>query len=227
MSEAVRFGVVGGYGSTGSVVVSELWQSSSHEIVIGARHLAKAKAFASQFDGRVTASHLDVFDSSTLDRFCSAASVIVNCGGPVMLLQDRVAQAALRARCHYVDVAGLSFVKERLLPHADEIASQGLSFVVSAGWLPGLTELLPVYAQAHARARMDAIDSVSAYFGDSGQWSANAFRDMAWYLRQPGASQRCLLQERPASPRQAAPSDSAGGSGRSHRMLAVFAVLDS
>jgi hypothetical protein len=43
-------------------------------------------------------------------------SLIVNCAGPVSLLQDRVAQAALRARCHYVDLAGMSFVKERLCP---------------------------------------------------------------------------------------------------------------
>jgi saccharopine dehydrogenase-like NADP-dependent oxidoreductase len=81
-----------------------------------------------------------------------------------MRLQDRVAQAALRRRCHYVDLAGLALVKEQMLPHAQEIADLGLSFVVSAGWLPGLTELLPLYAPARARDKMDSIESLSSTF---------------------------------------------------------------
>lgn len=103
-----------------------------------------------------------------------------------MVLQDRVAQAAFRARCHYVDLAGMSFVKEGMLPHHQEIADSGLSFVVSAGWMPGITELVPAYANAQARSRMDTIESLTVYFGDSGEWSANALRDGVWYLRQTG-----------------------------------------
>ena len=103
-----------------------------------------------------------------------------------MLLQDRVAQAAFRKRSHYVDVAGMTFVKERMLPHAREIADLGLSFVVSAGWMPGISELVPVYANAQERARMDTIESLTVYFGDSGEWSTNALRDGVWYLRQVG-----------------------------------------
>jgi hypothetical protein len=134
----------------------------------------------------VSAAPLDVLDAPSLDRFCGACSVVVHCGGPVMRLKDRVAQAALRSRCHYVDLAGLALVKERLLPHAREITDLGLSFVVSAGWLPGLTELLPVYAHARARATMDAVESLAVYFGDSGEWSTAAYQDMAWFLRHTG-----------------------------------------
>jgi hypothetical protein len=82
----------------------------------------------------------------------------------------------------------MSFVKERMLPHAREIADLGLSFVVSAGWTPGITELLPVHAHARARFRMDSIESVSVYFSDSGEWSANALRDGVSYIRQVGLS---------------------------------------
>ena len=105
-----------------------------------------------------------------------------------MVLQDRVAQAAFRSRCHYVDAVGMSLVKERLLPHGREIEDLGLSFVVSAGWMPGLSELVPIYADAQARAtaKMDAIESLTVYFGDSGEWSTNALRDGFWYIRQSG-----------------------------------------
>jgi len=186
MSRTVTFGIVGGYGATGRIVASELWRSCDGEILIGGRDLAKGKALAAEFDRRVTAAHLDILDAHSLDDFCSRCSTIVNCAGPVMALQDRVAQAAFRRRCHYIDAAGMSFVKERMLPHSREIQDLGLSFVVSAGWMPRISELLPVYADAKARAKMDTIESLTLYFGDSGEWSTNALRDGFWSIRQSG-----------------------------------------
>jgi saccharopine dehydrogenase (NAD+, L-lysine-forming) len=186
MSRTVAFGIVGGYGATGRAVVSELWKSCEGKILIGGRDLAKGTALAEELGNRVSAAHLDVLDGRSLDDFCSQCSIIVNCAGPVMVLQDRVAQAAFRRRCHYIDVAGLTFVKERMLPHSREIADLGLSFVVSGGWMPGISELVPVYANAQARAQMDTIESLTVYFGDSGEWSDSALRDAAWYIHQAG-----------------------------------------
>ncbi len=186
MTKRINFGIVGGYGATGSAVVSELLKSCGGEILIGGRDLTKGTALAAKLGRRVSAAQLDVLDARSLDDFCGQCSIIVNCSGPAMVLQDRVAQAAFRKRCHYIDVAGLTFVKEGMLPHSGEIAEQGLRFVVSAGWMPGISEVVPAYANAQARARMDAIDSLTVYFGDSGEWSANALRDGVWYLRQLG-----------------------------------------
>jgi hypothetical protein len=134
-------------------------------------------------------------DEKSLDEFCSRCSTIVNCAGPVIVLQDRVAQSARRRHCHYVDLAGLSIVKERLLPHSPEIADLGLSFVISAGWNPGITELLPAYAYARAKSKMDAIESVSVYFSDCGEWSTNALRDAAWFLRRAGLSMQRFFRK--------------------------------
>ncbi|HYW42032.1 MAG TPA: saccharopine dehydrogenase NADP-binding domain-containing protein [Bryobacteraceae bacterium] len=182
----VNFGIVGGYGATGRVVASQLRKSCDGEVLVGGRDLAKGKAFAAEFDSRVSAASVDILDARSLDGFCSRCSIIVNCAGPVMVLQDRVAQAAFRSRCHYIDAAGMSFVKERMLAHSREIEDLGLSFVISAGWMPGLSELLPVYAGAQATATMDAIESLTVYFGDSGEWSVNALRDAAWFIHQSG-----------------------------------------
>ena len=145
-----------------------------------------ATALATKLGSRVSAAQLDVLDSRSLDDFCMRCSTIVNCAGPVSLLQDRVAQAALRSHSHYVDVAGLTFVKERMLPQAGQIVDLGLSFVVSAGWMPGISELVPMYAQTVARSKMDTLESVSIYFGDSGEWSDNALRDAAWFVHRSG-----------------------------------------
>ena len=186
MSRTDTFGVVGGYGATGRIVASELWESCAGDILIGGRDQAKGEALAAGFASRVSAAYLDIFDARSLDEFCSRCSIIVNCAGPVMTLQDRVAQAAFRKRCHYIDAAGMSFVKEGMFPHCREIEDLGLSFVVSAGWMPGISELLPVYADAKARAKMETIESLTVYFGDSGEWSTNALRDGFWYIRQAG-----------------------------------------
>jgi hypothetical protein len=80
----------------------------------------------------------------------------------------------------------MSSVKERMLSHSREIEDLGLSFVVSAGWNPGISELLPVYAGARARDKMDLIESLTVYFGDSGEWSTNALRDGASFIHQMG-----------------------------------------
>jgi len=186
MSRAVTFGIVGGYGATGRIVASELWKSCEGEILIGGRDLAKGKALAAKFDSRASTAHLDILDAHSLDDFCARCSIVVSCAGPVMVLQDRVAQAAFRARCHYIDAAGMSLVKERMLPHRQEIEDLGLSFVVSAGWNPGLSELLPVYADAQAMAKMDSIESLTVYFSDSGEWSTNALRDAVRFVRKLG-----------------------------------------
>jgi len=96
MSRTATFGIVSGYGATGRIVASELWKSCKAQILIGGRDLAKGQALAADFDSRVSAANLNILDAHALDEFCSRCSIIVNCAGPVMVLQDRVAQATIR-----------------------------------------------------------------------------------------------------------------------------------
>jgi len=186
MSRRSAFGIVGGYGSTGKVVASLLRDAAASEILVGGRDLTKATALANELGAGVSASRADVLSEQSLDDFCRQCNVVINCAGPVTVLQDRVAQAAFRCGCHYVDPAGMTFVAESMRPHDHEIAEQGLSFVVSAGWLPGITELLPTHAFAIANQRMKTIESVTVYYGDSGEWSENAVADAVWHIRRTG-----------------------------------------
>jgi saccharopine dehydrogenase-like NADP-dependent oxidoreductase len=88
MNERLIFGIVGGYGATGTAAASEIWKSGAGDIVIGGHDPAKGKAFAAQFDHSVSSVHVDALDGCSLDSFCDAYSIIVNCGGPVMASQD-------------------------------------------------------------------------------------------------------------------------------------------
>jgi Saccharopine dehydrogenase NADP binding domain len=178
--------VVGGYGASGALAAAQLARLPGAEVLIGGRDIEKAKAAAERMGKNVSAARVDVFDDRSLGEFCARCSTVIHCGGPVSVLQDRVAQAAWSRRCNYVDIAGLSIVRGRMSPHHDEMERAGLACVVSAGWLPGLTELTTVYAHARARAAMGEIESVTAFFGDSGEWSENAMRDIAWHMRRSG-----------------------------------------
>jgi len=93
---------------------------------VGVRSEEGSSVASQGVDGTVSAVTLDVLDARSLDEFCSQCSVIVNCAGPVTVLEDRVAQSAFRNRCHYIDAAGMSIVKERMLPHSREIQDLGL-----------------------------------------------------------------------------------------------------
>ncbi len=186
MEKPFTFGIIGASGATGKVVVRALHKVTCGSLLIGGRDLEKSQALAAELDARTSVSLVDVLDSASLDTFCRQCAVIINCAGPVCRLEDRVAQAAFRNRCHYVDPAGLTIVDERMRPHDRTIAEAGLRFVISAGWMPGLTELLPIYAHARAKSSMDSVDSVSVYFADSGEWSRNALLDGVWFLRRRG-----------------------------------------
>jgi len=182
MNRSVTFGVIGGTGSTGRAVAKELRRSTDRPILIGGRNPAKLKDVVEEVGAAVSVMRLDVRDPRSVEEFCGRCSVVVNCGGPVSQLRDMVAQAAFRTRSHYVDVAGLTLVPEAMMPHDQEISDLGLACVISAGWLPGMTELLPAYSLAVSKTRMDRILSLTTYFGDSGEWSDTAMRDIVWYL---------------------------------------------
>lgn len=186
MNSSASFGVIGGSGSTGKAVAKELRRSTDKAILIGGRNLSKLEAVAAELGTGVSGIRVDVRDPKSLEDFCGRCSVVVNCAGPVSELQDMVAQAALRTRSHYVDAAGLTLVPECIVPHDQELSAFGLACVMSAGWLPGMTELLPAYSLAVSKTRMDHIHSVAIYFGDSGEWSHSAMRDIVWYLRKFG-----------------------------------------
>ena len=186
MNRPATFGVVGGSGSTGKAVAKELRRSTDSAIIIGGRNVPNLRSMATDLGGAVTVVGVDVRDPRSLKEFCAKCSVVVNCGGPVSELQDRVAQAALITRSHYVDLAGLTLVREGMIPHDQEVSDLGLAFVVSPASYLGMTELLPAYALAVSKARIDAIHSFTISSGDSGEWSNSAMRDIVWYLRKFG-----------------------------------------
>lgn len=189
------FGIVGASGAAGQQVLSALQNLGVSDILLGGRNAFLLRALTQKSAGALEAKRIDIEESNSLDAFCSEVGTVVNCAGPTSAFGDLVAKAALRNQCNYVDAAGLSIVSEGLQTLKDEISNAGLSFVISAGWVPGISELLPAYAYDLAKEKFGSVDRVSVFFGDWGHWSENAIADFDWFTRSrkpqaPGTFQR-------------------------------------
>ncbi len=179
--ERTTYGIIGGYGAAGQVVTSELLRSTSAGILVGGRDAGKAEAFASNAGERILAQRVDIFEGASLEEFCGRCEVVVNCAGPGVEVADKVAQAALRQGCHYVDPGGYSLVLELMKTSQAEVEKRGLSFVVSAGWIPGLSEVFVAYANRLASQSLDEVERIDLYFGDRNEWSTTGVRDLVWH----------------------------------------------
>ena len=98
----------GAYGHTGRFVAAELHRRGMTAILSG-RDGVKLEAL-----GRVHPNSdlrvASIEDPASLDRALDGAEVVINCAGPFGETAPAVIEAALRARCHYLDVTGEALV---------------------------------------------------------------------------------------------------------------------
>ncbi|MEH2080289.1 MAG: saccharopine dehydrogenase NADP-binding domain-containing protein [Nostoc sp.] len=184
MNKITKIGVIGGYGATGSVVVNELLKQTENQLIIGGRNIDKAQQFSEKKGQRVLAKYVDVYDDKSLAEFCQDCGIIINCTGPGYHILDRVAQAAFKHKCHYIDTSGEEKVLESLSHHQDEMKTLGLTFLLSAGWMPGLSEVMPIYADMLAEKEFDSVESLDLYFADASKWSMTGTIDQLEFIYQ-------------------------------------------
>ena len=144
----VLIGIAGGGGRIGRALVTHLRAGGCTRLRVGSRH---ARAAATELNEEHV--HLDIDDPSSLTQFCTGCRIVVNCAGPAYRVRDRVARAAFRAEADYVDPGGDEPLFALLAPHVGT-QLDGRA-VLSAGFMPGLTGLLPRWLarQGFTRAR--------------------------------------------------------------------------
>jgi saccharopine dehydrogenase-like NADP-dependent oxidoreductase len=138
-----RVVVIGGTGAFGGRLVEGLLATSDLAVVIAARRRQPAEqaaaALRARYPGRVIetcaldASVITAADLRRLDAWC-----VVDAAGPFQGAPPRVAEAAIAARCHYVDLADArAFVAA--FPCLDGAArAAGVLAVTGASTTPGL-----------------------------------------------------------------------------------------
>jgi saccharopine dehydrogenase-like NADP-dependent oxidoreductase len=142
MSQAVqRILVLGAYGFFGSRICEALVKNPRIQLLLAGRNLAKATAAAYQLG--LSAAHAKEMDSThpqlALQLRKLGVTTLIHTAGPFQGQGYDVARAAIKAGCHYLDLAdGRAFVGGITRLDA-EARTAGVSIVSGASTLPALT----------------------------------------------------------------------------------------
>jgi len=129
--------ILGGYGNFGSYIAQSLAPEPNIQLLIAGRSHERAATFAASLDAANPAQAYSVDIESELDdRLRDAApDMVIHTVGPFQGQSYAVAEACVRQRCHYVDLAdGRAFVAgigvlDRSARHADVLIVSGASSV--------------------------------------------------------------------------------------------------
>lgn len=155
--EPSRIIVVGGTGNFGGRICRRL------AIEPGVRVIATGRAQRGSSSGDIDYARLDL-DADKLPARLAALhpSVVIHCAGPFQGQDYRVAQAALAAGAHYLDLAdGRAFVAQFAgAVHGAALRAQRVA-ISGASTLPGLSSAV-IEHLLHWFSRLDAVDMVIA-----------------------------------------------------------------
>lgn len=171
--EHVDIGIIGAAGAVGRAAYQELYRQGLRNIRIGGRTISNGEQLSAvSLGGPAEVMTVDVYDESSLRRFCDGCRVVLNCAGPSFRILDRVARAAIEAGADYVDPGGDRPLYERL--NTDVIRMRHRVSVLTAGMMPGLSGLLPRWL---VRQGFDRAERLTLYVGGLGRLSVASAAD--------------------------------------------------
>ncbi len=137
----------------GRATVYDLARSGVNVLLLDS-NLAAARAVARRYgSGRTDVGVVDAREPQALAARSAGAALLINAGPYTFNLS--VMDAALRARCHYVDLGGLFHTTRKQLLLDRRFRSAGLLAVLGMGSAPGILNVL-------ARAAAESLRRVSA-----------------------------------------------------------------
>lgn len=160
--------VYGATGHTGQFVVQDALQRGLRVVAVG----RSAARLAALFPSRVTCRVAALDDPSALEQALAGCGVVIHCAGPFLDTAIPVAQAALRAGCHYIDVTAEQPSAQATFAdlHAPAVAA-GRVVIPAAGFYGGLADLL-----ASALAAPGAIEEITVAVGLDRWWPTEGTR---------------------------------------------------
>ena len=127
--------VYGAAGHTARFVLAELKRRGLPAVAVG----RNAATLPTDVPARVAA----VGDAAALDAAFAGCAVVINCAGPFLDTAIPVAEAALRAGAHYLDVAAEQPSAMDVFERLDAPArAAGVAVIPAAGFYGGLADLL-------------------------------------------------------------------------------------
>jgi saccharopine dehydrogenase-like NADP-dependent oxidoreductase len=164
--------VVGGYGTIGRTVCTELATGASRRVVAAGRTDTKAAAFADSVEG-VQSAVVDAEDPATYDEALEDADVAVVC-----LDQDEptFAKACLERGVDYVDISPSDTLLREIEAFDGVARARDATAVLSVGLSPGMTNLFVADAtetlDSVERAEISLLLGLGERFGpDTVKWT--------------------------------------------------------
>jgi lysine 6-dehydrogenase len=150
---ASTIAVLGGAGRMGRATVWELARLGHRVRLLDSDADAAARVARTYGRGRATVRVPESSDPQALAAVLHGAAVLINCAPHAMNLAAM--QAALRGRCHYLDLGGLFHTTRQQLVLDREFKKASLLAVLGMGSAPGVANVL-------ARAGADGLRRVHA-----------------------------------------------------------------
>ncbi|GCD93700.1 saccharopine dehydrogenase family protein [Embleya hyalina] len=152
--------VYGAYGHTARFVVAELHRRG-RTVILSGRHEERLREFGGRYpDAPIRVA--DVADPAALDRAFAGAAAVINCAGPFSATTLPVADAAIRAGAHYLDVSAEQAATATLFDtRGEQATAAGLVLAPSFAFYGALGDLL---ATAALGGRSEA-DEITIAFG--------------------------------------------------------------
>jgi saccharopine dehydrogenase-like NADP-dependent oxidoreductase len=105
---------------------------------------------------KARAAGIDVTDAPALERLLAGADAVLNTVGPFFRFGPPVLSAAIRARCHYLDINDDWESTVAMLEMDDAARAAGTTAVIGMGASPGISNLLAVTAMRE----LDEVDEI-------------------------------------------------------------------
>lgn len=182
--------VLGGAGFMGRITVRDLFETSSpkDEIVIADYDLQKAKDMVQELQKnakdlskhpKLVAVFGNVKDASNMAEVLKDCLACINCVQYQMNLE--IMDAALAARCHYVDLGGLYHMTIKQMAYDDRFKAIGKLALLGMGAAPGITNILARYGAD----KLDVVKEIHCRVGnnDKTKYSSNPALAVSYSLK--------------------------------------------
>lgn len=180
MTKPAKIAVLGATGSVGRAACRELCSMGPYELVLCSRQPAKARAAAQDLNTATELRMVDIYTAApSIFQDCD---LVLNCAGPSWQTGWAAANLAWNSGAHYVDVAGYSLLKQRLTSYGEQARNQGRRMILTAGWIPGISEVFTRYALTAAEQLHGPAKELTLYCGARDYWSEGSVSDMIWHL---------------------------------------------
>lgn len=156
---------LGGCGGMGQFAVrTGLGFDFIDEIVVADRDGERARSFAERCGPKVSALELDVEDSQGLAHVLEGVDVVLAAVGPYFRFGVPILRAAIKARCHYIDINDDWEPTLEMLELDDEAREAGITAIVGMGASPGISNFLAVKAMS----LLDTVEDLVTGWGTGG-----------------------------------------------------------